>query len=83
MMFRRLTYFIFFMGLFACKQEAPDANAVARVNDKYLSQETLKQDMPTGLTSEDSLLYRNNYIKMWEQELLDFQKDPHKHSEIL
>lgn len=65
MMFRRLTYFIFFMGLFACKQEAPDADAVARVNDKYLSNETLKQDMPTGLASEDSLLYRNNYIKMW------------------
>ena len=65
MIFRRFTYMAILIGLLACKQEAPDADSVARVNEKYLSKESLNNDMPTGLSSEDSLLFRNNYIKMW------------------
>jgi hypothetical protein len=63
-------------GFFACQQETPDANAVARVNDKYLSKEELNKALPTGLTTQDSALFRNNYIKMWatKELLLDKAK---------
>ena len=76
MSFRLVTYLIMITGFFACQQETPDANAVARVNDKYLSKEELNKALPTGLTTQDSALFRNNYIKMWatKELLLDKAK---------
>ncbi len=60
--------------LVSCKQEAADQNAVARVNDHYLLKSELDEAMPTGLDSEDSLLYRNNYIKIWATKELLMEK---------
>ena len=68
------TYIIVFIGLISCKQEAIDQNAVARVNDQYLLKTDLNEAMPTGLDSKDSLLYRNNYIKIWATKELLLEK---------
>ncbi len=65
MNYRLFIYLIIFTVFFACKQETPDTNAAARVKGKYLSKEDLRNALPTGLASEDSVLFRNNYIKMW------------------
>jgi len=53
------------MALFSCNEEKPEDNAIARVNDKYLHPEDMNFSFPEGLSREDSLLYRNNYIKIW------------------
>jgi len=65
MSFRLFLYIVISTGFLACQQKAPDVNAVARVNDKYLTKEDLSRALPTGLTAQDSILFRNNYIKMW------------------
>lgn len=72
----RLTYLIIIIGLIGCKQETANQNAVARVGDQYLSKTELDEAMPEGLESKDSLLYRNNYIKIWatKELLLDKAK---------
>jgi hypothetical protein len=59
------TYLIIFTIIVSCKQETPEVDAVARVNSRYLSKEELNKALPTGLSPEDSTLFRNNYIKMW------------------
>ena len=69
-----LTYLMIFLGLASCRQETQNDNAVARVNDHYLSQEELNDAMPQGLSAEDSLLYRNNYIKLWATKELLLEK---------
>jgi len=69
-----LTYLILLITLISCEQETPDQNAVARVNDKYLSQEDLAEAMPKDLVGKDSLLYRNNYIKIWATKELLLEK---------
>ncbi len=69
-----LTYIIVFIALIGCKQEAIDQNAVARVNNQYLLKTDLDMAMPTGLDSKDSLLYRNNYIKIWATKELLLEK---------
>lgn len=69
-----LTYLIFLIALISCEQDTPDQNAVARVNDKYLSKDDLAEAMPQGLVGEDSLLYRNNYIKIWATKELLLEK---------
>jgi hypothetical protein len=65
MKLKLITYLIVISGLISCQQESPEVDAVARVNDRYLSKEELNASMPKGLHAEDSLLYRNNFIKMW------------------
>lgn len=65
MKLKLITYLIVISGLISCQQESPEVDAVARVNDRYLSKEELNAAMPKGLHAEDSLLYRNNFIKMW------------------
>ena len=69
-----LTYLILLIGLISCEQDTPDQNAVARVNDKYLSNTELDEAMPIGLAIEDSILYRNNYIKIWATKELLLEK---------
>ena len=49
----------------ACAEMDQVEGAVARVNDKYLYEEELREIIPAGLSREDSLLFRNNYIKNW------------------
>ncbi|MGI9532566.1 hypothetical protein [Lutimonas sp.] len=69
-----LIYGLIFTGFVSCEQEAADQNAVARVNDHYLLKSDLDEAMPQGLGSEDSLLYRNNYIKIWATKELLLEK---------
>ena len=59
------SYILLVMILFSCEEQKPEDGAVARVKDKYLLQEDINFNFPEGLSREDSLLYRNNYIKMW------------------
>lgn len=60
-----IIYLFVIMALFSCSEEKPEENAIARVNDKYLQPEDMNFSFPEGLSREDSLLYRNNYIKIW------------------
>lgn len=69
-----ITYLITVLGLMSCEQQSQEVDAVARVNDRYLSREELNKAMPTGLAAEDSLLYRNNFIKMWATKELLLEK---------
>lgn len=65
MKLKLITYLILISGFLSCQQQSPDVDAVARVNDRYLSKEEVDLAMPKGLSTQDSLLYRNNFIKMW------------------
>jgi len=69
-----LTYLILLIGFISCEQDTPEQNAVARVNDTYLYKVEIDEAMPTGLAIEDSLLYRNNYIKIWATKELLLEK---------
>ena len=48
--------------------------AAARVNDKYLYDKDINALIPQGLSREDSLLFRNNYIKNWATKELLLEK---------
>ncbi len=74
MKLKLITYLIIVLGLMSCQQQSQEVDAVARVNDRYLSKEELNKAMPTGLAAEDSLLYRNNFIKMWATKELLLEK---------
>jgi len=74
MKLKLVTYLILMIGLISCQQKAPEVDAAARVNDRYLSKEELNMGMPKGLPAEDSLLYRNNFIKMWATKELLLEK---------
>ena len=65
---------ILLIGFISCEQDTPEQNAVARVNDTYLYKVEIDEAMPTGLAIEDSLLYRNNYIKIWATKELLLEK---------
>lgn len=68
------TYVGLLLALFSCQEKSPDDGAVARVNDRYLLEEELHEALPQGLAVEDSVLYRNNYIKMWATKELLLEK---------
>lgn len=74
MKLKLIIYLIVISGFISCQQQSPNADAAARVNDRYLSKEELNMAMPKGLPVEDSLLYRNNFIKMWATKELLLQK---------
>ena len=44
--------------------------AVARLGDKYLFFEEIKNNMPINLSSEDSIIYINNQIIKWAKNLI-------------
>ena len=69
-------YLIFIMVLFSCGEKDKKDNAAARVNDVYLYEDDINGKLPHDLSREDSILYRNNFIKRWatEQLLLDKAK---------
>ncbi len=74
MKLKLITYLIVILGVMSCQQQSPNADAAARVNDRYLSKEELNMAMPKGLPAEDSLLFRNNFIKMWATKELLLEK---------
>jgi len=71
---RIITVILLCCAFFSCKQEIKEEGVVARVNDKYLYATDLQAVLPEGLTKEDSLLYRNNYIKVWATKELLLEK---------
>lgn len=71
---RIITSILLGLAFFSCKQELREEGVVARVNDKYLYATDLQAVLPEGLTKEDSLLYRNNYIKVWATKELLLEK---------
>jgi len=54
-----------FLGITSCREDDKVIDAVARVNDRYLYREDLEKAFPANLSLEDSILYRNNFIKSW------------------
>lgn len=84
--------FIVLLG-FSCQQGMIDEHKtpVARVQDKYLYKEDLKDIIPKGLNMEDSINRARNYIDMWvkkqalikttEMNLNEEQKDVSKELE--
>ncbi|UCE92635.1 MAG: hypothetical protein JSV73_07290 [Flavobacteriaceae bacterium] len=61
----KFLYLMMLILLSGCGKADPEVDAVARVGEKFLSKQELIDAMPQGLSEEDSLLFRNNYIKMW------------------
>ena len=49
-------------------------NAVAKVNDKYLFDEDIKDVVPSDIVGNDSALIADNYIQTWIKENLILQK---------
>ena len=70
----KFLYLIMLILLSGCGKADPEVDAVARVGEKFLSKQELIDAMPQGLSEEDSLLFRNNYIKMWATKELLLEK---------
>lgn len=49
---------------------AQTENAIARVNDVYLYQADLKKALPENLSTEDSIIFANNFINQWATQQL-------------
>jgi hypothetical protein len=58
----------------SCSDKEQVEGAVARVNDRYLMEEDLQSVMPKNQTPQDSVLFRNNYIKTWATRELLYDK---------
>ncbi|WKK67458.1 hypothetical protein [Lutimonas zeaxanthinifaciens] len=61
----KFLFLILLILLSGCGKADPEVDAVARVGEIFLTKQELDDAMPQGLSEEDSLLFRNNYIKMW------------------
>jgi len=72
------TYLLTLLGLFlifSCKNtEVDQENIVARVNDKYLSREDLKRNIPQYIKGNDSIEFVKNYISKWAKKNLMLKK---------
>lgn len=61
--------------IFSCKNsEVDQENIVARVNDKYLSREELKRNIPQYIKGSDSIEFVKNYISKWAKKNLMLKK---------
>jgi hypothetical protein len=83
---RSLLFLLSFAMLFiSCGGSDASENAIARVNDRYLSKEDLARALPYGLSKKDSAAFADDYIDQWirknavlqraENNLTDNQKD--------
>ncbi|MGB5383307.1 MAG: hypothetical protein WBN19_05615 [Lutimonas sp.] len=62
----RAVFLILFVTLFiGCKKEMPIENAVARIDDKFLSIEEFKASLPSNYTKDDSIQLRSSIINNW------------------
>ncbi|MGB5393602.1 MAG: peptidyl-prolyl cis-trans isomerase [Lutimonas sp.] len=62
----RAVFLILFVTLFiGCKKEMPIENAVARIDDKYLSIDEFKASLPSNYTKDDSIQLRSSIINNW------------------
>ncbi len=65
---------VFFLLIFSCKEEESHKEAIARVNNTYLYEKDFIESLPNAYTTEDSILFRSNYINSWAREQLLLQK---------
>ena len=73
-----MKYFVFYITLtallFSCNKQDKVEHAIARVYDKYLYEEDIIKKLPENLATEDSILFRNNFINIWATEQLLLNK---------
>lgn len=63
------------------KGSKPEAPYAARVYDKYLYLSELQNQLPTDMSTEDSLYWTRNYINLWVQDQLFLYQAVHNLSE--
>ncbi len=62
----RAVFFILYFAFFvSCTKELPTENAVARLNDKYLTIEEFRASLPANYAQEDSIQLRSSIINNW------------------
>ena len=62
----RVVFLMLFLALLVgCKKEIAVENAVARINNKYMSIEEFKASLPSNYTKEDSVQLRSSIINNW------------------
>lgn len=69
-----LKLFFIFLLLFSCNKENENLNAVARVNDQFLTSEEFKQFLPKDYSPEDSIALRSSIINGWATNQLLLEK---------
>lgn len=73
---RHLFIFIAFVfSLGSCKQTQPtdDADVLVRVKDQTLKRSEVVNLIPKGISSEDSLLVAENFVKKWVKDALVYE----------
>ena len=60
--------------LVSCAEQDQLEGAVARVNDRYLFKEEIDKLAPSHQSAQDSILWRNSYIKTWATRELLYEK---------
>ncbi len=60
--------------LVSCAEQDQLEGAVARVNDRYLFKEEIDKLAPSYQSVQDSILWRNSYIKTWATRELLYEK---------
>lgn len=71
---RVLGYILLFFITLSCNEQGEKIDVVARVYNVYLYEEDLKEKIPTDLSKEDSVLFRNSYINSWAMDQLLLKK---------
>ncbi|MFD1316349.1 hypothetical protein [Namhaeicola litoreus] len=71
----RIAIFILITILFvSCKKELPAENAVARLNNQYLSKQDFQAYLPSNYTYDDSIQLRSSIINNWATNELLLEK---------
>ena len=74
-MLKRLFYIVLFTLItYSCINHQDDKTPIAKVYDKVLFLDDVKEIMPGQLSKEDSVLFVNSYINKWAKEQLLLQK---------
>ena len=74
-MYKHLFYIVLFtLSTYSCINHQDDKVPIAKVYDKVLFLDDVKEIMPDQLTKEDSILFVNSYINKWAKEQLLIQK---------
>ena len=70
----RFLSYILLVIIISCNEQGEKIDVVARVYNIYLYEEDLKEKIPTDLSKEDSILFRNSYINSWAMDQLLLKK---------
>lgn len=76
MKIRIATYLLIIFCLSACgvSTEGGESQYVAKVGDKQLSREEVRNAIPVSVSSADSLLYADHYINRWVKDVLVYEQ---------